>query len=429
MRVVFFSLEFDSATFSGNGTYAQSQVRGLRGCGHDVLVVCGRPEAAAGMTADLTTEDQDSVLRLGVEREKWGVLDRHSPWESFARRAAEAETVAVIKGFGADVALAVDWSGVGAFEATGLGAELQLVYLVYRIFSSNSAATATAAEDNAWHGAREKRALALADATVALCRHDVATLRALAAGSGARIASPIALLPALRSPLREMAHAARIAPPGAAPARDTLLCCVRLSPEKNAQLFVELLENFAARGGVLEILGVRAKMVSNTNSPYAAQLRARARACGAELVETFQDPAQMAAHFATALLNVHTSLNEAYGMTIVEAAAFEAPSVINHTTGDAPGPVGATDLLLGAGAGASPPFVAPPFVALDYARGVAALAESVEAALRDRAALAALGAAASHAALAWDEAANAEWLVVNVLATVVHPLVPSNSVP
>ena len=91
------------------------------------------------MTADLTTEDQDSVLRLGVEREKWGVLDRHSPWESFARRAAEAETVAVIKGFGADVALAVDWSGVGAFEATGLGAELQLVYLVYRIFSSNSA--------------------------------------------------------------------------------------------------------------------------------------------------------------------------------------------------------------------------------------------------------------------------------------------------
>ena len=90
MRVVFFSLEFDSATFSGNGTYAQSQVRGLRGCGHDVLVVCGRPEAAAGMTADLTTEDQDSVLRLGVEREKWGVLDRHSPWESFARRAAEA---------------------------------------------------------------------------------------------------------------------------------------------------------------------------------------------------------------------------------------------------------------------------------------------------------------------------------------------------
>ena len=413
MRLVVLSLEFDASTFSGNGTYAQSQVRGLCGCGHDVLVVCGRPAAAAA--AGVAIDGNPRVLYLDVDQEKWGALDRHSPWESFARRAAERETVAAITRFGAEVALAVDWSGVGAFEATGLGAELKLVYLVYRVFSANSAATATAAEDNAWHAAREKRALTLADATVALCRHDVATLGALAAGTGAPVAA--VLLPALRAPLRDLACAAQVAPSGAA--RDTLLCCVRLSPEKNAELFVELLENFAARekesGGVLARHGVRAKIVSNTDSPYAAQLRVRARACGAELVETFQDPAQMAAHFATTLLNVHTSLSEAYGMTIVEAAAFGAPSVINHKTGgDAPGSVGATDLLLSGDAGAS-----PPFVALDYSRGVAALAKSVEAALCDRTAMAALGNAAAQTALAWDEAANAQWLVANVLAALV----------
>ena len=43
LRILFVTLEFKAGAFSGNGVYAQSQVRALAAAGHDVHVVSGQP--------------------------------------------------------------------------------------------------------------------------------------------------------------------------------------------------------------------------------------------------------------------------------------------------------------------------------------------------------------------------------------------------
>ena len=57
------------------------------------------------------------------------------------------------------------------------------------------------------------------------------------------------------------------------------------------------------------------------------------------IVEGFLGPQQLASIFTHAILNVHTAPYEAYGMTIVEAAAFGAPSVVHDKD------IGACELL------------------------------------------------------------------------------------
>lgn len=56
MRILFITLEFRAAAFSGNGIYAQAQVRGLVGAGCEVLVVCGKPRGHAGAAEDNVVE-------------------------------------------------------------------------------------------------------------------------------------------------------------------------------------------------------------------------------------------------------------------------------------------------------------------------------------------------------------------------------------
>ena len=56
----------------------------------------------------------------------------------------------------------------------------------------------------------------------------------------------------------------------------------------------------------------------------------------------FGGAAELAAVWRETLLNIHTATYEAYGMTIVEAAAFGVPSLLHEGT------IGAKDLLPGA---------------------------------------------------------------------------------
>eukprot|EP00955_Chlamydomonas_euryale_P078924 363221-Chlamydomonas_euryale.AAC.18 len=45
LRILFLTLEFSAATFSGNGIYAQSQVRALSALGHSVFVISAAPHS------------------------------------------------------------------------------------------------------------------------------------------------------------------------------------------------------------------------------------------------------------------------------------------------------------------------------------------------------------------------------------------------
>jgi len=60
LRVLFITLEFKAGAFSGNGVYAQSQVRALRNAGHSIFVVSGRPE-------DIDTAPLDNDVCVATE--------------------------------------------------------------------------------------------------------------------------------------------------------------------------------------------------------------------------------------------------------------------------------------------------------------------------------------------------------------------------
>ena len=135
-----------------------------------------------------------------------------------------------------------------------------------------------------------------------------------------------------------------------------LLCCVRLSPEKEPHRFVEVAESLA-RSGVLSELGVVPALVGGGDSDYARGLRERMAALpearggdgpgarrrrrrGARAVVEggFVGSAELASRFFDrTLLNFHPCLADAYGMSAVEAGSRGAPSVI-HRSGSLPSP-------------------------------------------------------------------------------------------
>jgi glycosyltransferase involved in cell wall biosynthesis len=116
--------------------------------------------------------------------------------------------------------------------------------------------------------------------------------------------------------------------------RPLITCVARQSPEKCIQRFVAFIE-MAANTGILEQLNltvVLAGAVSDLN--YAQQLHKRLlRAVPtAIIIDRFLSPFELGAVFAHTILNFHPPFYDAYGMTVIEAAAFGAPTVLAGTS-------------------------------------------------------------------------------------------------
>lgn len=141
MRILFLSLEFSSATFSGNGIYAISQVRALSAIGNDVMVISGKPDesvdAASNQGARMLIEVYLCLMHAGaqlhvrscvtcpqslllplrqVPLSRWGTLDAGAPYEEFAEGGSSAQVIAEVLAFRPDVILLVDWSGLDLYR-------------------------------------------------------------------------------------------------------------------------------------------------------------------------------------------------------------------------------------------------------------------------------------------------------------------------
>ncbi|GLC36011.1 hypothetical protein PLESTM_000392500 [Pleodorina starrii] len=237
-----------------------------------------------------------------------------------------------------------------------------------------------------------------------------------AAHEFARTRVPGVLLPALREDVWQLeapaelelngsrgadadADAAAAAAAAWAASRPYFSCVVRLSPEKEPERFVALVEAMAARG-LLERHRLTPLLLGVANDDFAQALKSRLRAAApaSVILESFMGPAELADLYRKTRLNFHPSTYDAYGMTIVEAASQGAPSVVH----DGGGAVGATDLMRGPEG---------EVFLLDLAAPTDQLAESVSEVLANSAALAATSARAMKRARSWDEAANAAELV------------------
>jgi glycosyltransferase involved in cell wall biosynthesis len=311
------------------------QVRALRSEGHHVLVISGRPQSSES--------DQTAVIDIGIIEvpvSRWGKLDASAPHDEYAAKGSTDLVIKAIKEFNPEVALQVDWSALSLFlQLKQGGLNVPMAYLNYRVFSR----TATG-EDLSLVSSLEKQSMATAALTVVLSRSDLAFLRDELSGSG----KVDVLLPALREDVRVLPQPADFSDRTLLgvelfiSSRPYFTCCVRLSPEKSPEVFVELIEALGEEG-VAE-LGVTPLLIGAAQDEWALRLKNRLRNAvkSSVIIESFLGPADLAQIYSKTRLNFHPPTYDAYGMTIIEAASQGAPSVAH----DRSGAIGASDLLL-----------------------------------------------------------------------------------
>eukprot|EP00760_Papus_ankaliazontas_P036507 PhM_4_TR8330/c0_g1_i1/m.73206 len=182
----------------------------------------------------------------------------------------------------------------------------------------------------------ERRCVAVADVCVALSRSDALLLHPKLCHV---VPCP------LRTPISDKAKAQQIDGGGAS--RTYILCCVRRAPEKNLEAFVRLIQvlppHLLSEGRLVPF--VCGAIVC---PEYDADIRRRLLEIAPQsiFVDRFLTPDELGHVFSRAVLNVHPALYEAYGMTMVEAAAFGCPSLSHYdpSAGDAQ-PIGVHSLL------------------------------------------------------------------------------------
>ncbi|KAL1529812.1 hypothetical protein AB1Y20_000744 [Prymnesium parvum] len=414
MRVLLLTYEFTFAPFSGNGMLARSLAKSLLALGCHLRVLCCRPTHVPGLAADnhlsfpevLHAESLELWPVELSEAAGWRRLDESSAytefWEGVLRFGSSAAE------FAPEAVIAIDWTGAGAWrrlrqaiwpDATAP----KLCYLNFRVYASGSVA------ETSWFDEMETIALREAARVLALSPADTESLAQLQLRSQHAVAAPIhILMPPLRSDLEELARgsngnltllksalpqALERALAAAGRSRVFVTCAVRLSREKEPMRFVEFVE---AAAGRLKDLGLTPLLFgAPADAEYSAAVKSRLQAASTEavIIDEFMPPVALAAAFSATALNFHPCRYDAYGMSIVEAAAFGAPSVINAGT-----TVGALQLLP-ASQGAS-------FVLLfDGKISDNALSEEVLHLLEDEAQLKSVGITAQKLALQWSEAA------------------------
>jgi hypothetical protein len=374
-KVLFISYEYTFGTFSGNGVLAASTVRGFLNDDFDdddamttteILVVCARPteleeelrmEKEEEEVKEVNTDDDHHiprVLSVPVPKSKWGRLDKTCAYEEFATNVSEKQLGAIVK-FRADVVLGVDWSSLEVYERIrkryqeeedGFSPPPPLTYLNYRVFTLHDES----------HRALEQRMITASTHVICLCINDAKFLRDAFVGGddGKEAVVAVVLHPPLREDvLRDAKNAlAREQPSlvtsttGAKKKRNALTCVVRLSKEKEPERFVELVEELAKRDAFGDTLVPI--LVAPATSEFAEGLKKRFREAtknipnASELcIESFLNATQLGEIYSRTKLNVHPCRKDAYGMTVIEAAAFGAPSLVCSG-----GKVGSSELLM-----------------------------------------------------------------------------------
>lgn len=341
---------------------------------------------------------------VDVPLSSWGTLDVSSvnpvDFEGFAKACAtDPRILQAVISFAPDAVACVDWHGVAAWRSlrrqlstAGHDALARLpdTYLNFRVYSTSSGLNEFAVVAPFYRRV-ESAAVRECACTVALCRTDAVALASLALGRDPLTALPIdddgctaaeseaysshylqnaargilkgsasigdgepsrpegRALPAIRillPPLRSDVAKLALAPPSNGTLRGTarrryLTSVVRLSPEKGPHRFAELVVALAPTLRRLGIVPFVAGAVGDKAYAEGVVGAIRAAMPESEVVTSFMGPAELQSLFSATVLNVHGALSDAYGMTLVEAAAFGAPSLVNipaALTSEAPAP-------------------------------------------------------------------------------------------
>lgn len=298
--------------------------------------------------------------------------------------------------------LFVDWSAQAALQVLVdrmMAAALpkpRVVFFCFRLFHK-SRELCEKKDAELFYIEAEVKAQLSSCLTIALCQADGQALRNAVRLSPASTTAPTIhiLWPPLRADLAATANAARVNNELAPLCeRPYLTCCIRLSPEKAVHRFVDLVRDIGQP--TLQSLGLTPVLCgAAADLGYATEIRTALRQAAPQsvIMETFLSTADLANMWRQTRLNIHPSQNEAFGMTIVEAAAFGVPTVLSDD-----GTVGAADLFNARGEGG-----ADNCACLAAVSDRSSLQATVEQVLQEPHVLEKKGQAAQACALNWQQ--------------------------
>lgn len=367
-------MEFASPIFSGNGTYARTIVQGFcQNASFDHIdVITGVPDATISegedssalssvVAATSTLPELPNVVlhHCPVRMEKWFRLDYESDWKRYAEVSKQLYADSVLQGLlegeeGA-VVFGVDWHGMNAWRlwkkhfdsnsaANVMLRNLKVVYLNFRVFANPTVLLPNDAKKMDWYKKIECLSVQSANVTVALSEVDRQLLRQhISSFTEEEPAIQVVLPPVSDTVLTAVAkdlsqeESDALLPAdlkGVTPETKFLVCCVRISPEKNPSLFVDCVAALAQHHAqLLESLHIVPLMFGSTpNVAEATALYERLTAScpTSRVLRCFVSPVEMISIFRRSVLNFHPCLYDAYGLTIVEAAAAQCLSVVHR---------------------------------------------------------------------------------------------------
>ncbi|EGD76349.1 hypothetical protein PTSG_01049 [Salpingoeca rosetta] len=389
LRVLVVTAEFVDPIFSGNGVLSRSLCEGLHSIGHSVFVLCARPKDADPPTT-FPCHGATHVVTIPVTT--WRRLDRYGHWEEMAH-GVTPHVIERIKAFSPTTCLFVDWTTLATVRQLPFH---NWTFLCFRTFAA-STELHEHPDDEAFYIKHERASLELAPKTICLSCADKLALQRLrhTRTSSATQEPSVSQHPGrhihvLYPPLRhEFAHlpepattvtssivdsrctdqmatttpaststsTSTSAPatstikttttnngesrqPQSAPHVRRLLCCVRLSPEKGAMRFAEMVAHLREDLRRHNIVPTLCGAVADADYATAVRQALRSTSPNCQVINRFLDARALQQLFRETVINVHPSLHDAFGMTIVEAAACGAVSLVSDD-----GTVGAVDLF------------------------------------------------------------------------------------
>jgi glycosyltransferase involved in cell wall biosynthesis len=320
----------------------------------------------------------------------WKRLDRHGPWKEFVDgsigKNGNLDYSQHIREFDPTKVIAVDWHGmlVWAEICARLESMVNVYHYNFRVYSSSlwsHAASEDVAEnevtevsDEQFYLDKEQFSCRVANAIICLSDCDRSNLQCLMKQDGLMSSEECnkkmdiiqILPPPLRGDILDLAGRdsddlvhhlpeevkavfSQAAQQMSNPRQHRIFitCVVRLSPEKSPHHFISFIQKLGGveflRNANLVPLIIGAKSVESYAQSVFNDLNSMCRSNGGwpcVTIDRFLGPIEMAAVFSHTAINIHPCLYDAYGMTVVESAAFGVVTIVNKG-----GKVAATSLL------------------------------------------------------------------------------------
>lgn len=321
MKVLVISLEFVDPIFSGNGVAGRSLIRSLlSGSDNQIFAVCGCPQDASGKCSrklesfdfakslQIPEKECGRLSGVAVFLPRWFRTDICSSYSEFCQIACSIDE---IKGCEADICIAIDWTGSLVFRSLQTDWERRIPCM-YFVFCCYTFLTNISDQDKEFYELQEFQSMESSSLTIAICGGDKMKLETLASSKDVKI-----LLPPLRIDVQRIVSEKSAGPLQ----RRFITCCLRLHPSKNVEVFVEAVALLKPILQKMDLIPVLCGAPADADYADACRKKLRSNFPGSIIYEEFLNAKDMVELFRETKLNVHTALYEAYGMTIVEAAA------------------------------------------------------------------------------------------------------------